>query len=306
MKRIVLESEQIITPGESEVGNEEILRIYFEIFNRDDGNYLPPIFVTRNDPRIISDTLEKKVNSKIQTMENPIKDHIKIEEYIEISKDPNERHWTGISFGDLLMRRFDFDGEWAEFRKRYDYGEFSPLYINSSILKIVGETDIVETCRKDNDRLTYKDEVLTKQQYEKAVKEFESSRDTQLKLMLEKEIRPCADIIELSQKLLDQGAEYLLIDGKHRATAATLTHKEIRGFLIKTNKDIEEAISMVKNGEVRDFHHRWEDMRNLKMEFYKFCSSRPEATKTLKDRVDEFVSNREIPEYMIDRYTRKE
>src|SRR3989338_8017783 len=46
MERRILQPEQIIVPGEYELGNESILKIYFRVFDRGHGGDLPPIIVT--------------------------------------------------------------------------------------------------------------------------------------------------------------------------------------------------------------------------------------------------------------------
>lgn len=46
MERRLLQPEQIIVPGEYELGNESILKIYFRVFDRGHGGDLPPVIVT--------------------------------------------------------------------------------------------------------------------------------------------------------------------------------------------------------------------------------------------------------------------
>ena len=45
MERRILQPEQIIVPGEYELGNESILKIYFRVFDRGHGEDLPPAIV---------------------------------------------------------------------------------------------------------------------------------------------------------------------------------------------------------------------------------------------------------------------
>jgi hypothetical protein len=61
MKTRKLKPEQIIVPGEYELGNESILKIYFRIFEKRHGKDLPPAVVTRlmsRDERKIREWLE--------------------------------------------------------------------------------------------------------------------------------------------------------------------------------------------------------------------------------------------------------
>jgi len=46
MERRILQPDQIIVPGEYELGNESILKIYFRVFDRGHGGDLPPVIVT--------------------------------------------------------------------------------------------------------------------------------------------------------------------------------------------------------------------------------------------------------------------
>lgn len=46
MERRLLQPEQIIVPGEYELGNESILKIYFRVFDRGHGGDFPPAIVT--------------------------------------------------------------------------------------------------------------------------------------------------------------------------------------------------------------------------------------------------------------------
>ena len=45
MERRILQPEQIIVPGEYELGDESILKIYFRVFDRGHGGDLPPVIV---------------------------------------------------------------------------------------------------------------------------------------------------------------------------------------------------------------------------------------------------------------------
>lgn len=48
MERRILQSGQIIVPGEYELGNESILKIYFRVFGRVHGADLPPVIVAHH------------------------------------------------------------------------------------------------------------------------------------------------------------------------------------------------------------------------------------------------------------------
>lgn len=62
MERKILQPEQIIVPGEYELGNESILKIYFRVFDRGHGEDLPPAIVTssRFDQNLLPPAREYK------------------------------------------------------------------------------------------------------------------------------------------------------------------------------------------------------------------------------------------------------
>ena len=171
MDKRELKPEQIVVPGEYQLGNDAILQTYFGIYNNGGGEYIAPVLIARNNPEVIRKTIEGKVRGEIDKMKSPIEDHQKIDGLIGISMSPDDRP-MGLPFGEMLMKNFGFSGEWDEFKEKYDQGFFHPMYINPSVCRLVGEEDIVETCEKDNFRLTYGNEVLTKQQHEKMKQEF--------------------------------------------------------------------------------------------------------------------------------------
>ncbi|MCX6708992.1 MAG: hypothetical protein NTW67_05095 [Candidatus Woesearchaeota archaeon] len=64
MRKTDLQPEQILIPGEYELGNESILKIYFRIFGKGHGKDLPPVIVARND--ITGRSLKDKYESVVQ------------------------------------------------------------------------------------------------------------------------------------------------------------------------------------------------------------------------------------------------
>ncbi len=63
MERKILQPEQIIVPGEYELGNESILKIYFRVFDREHDKDLPPVIVTHKskiNPSYLSDSYSDK------------------------------------------------------------------------------------------------------------------------------------------------------------------------------------------------------------------------------------------------------
>lgn len=68
MEKRVLQPEQIIVPGEYELWNESILKIYFRIFDRGHGEDLPPVIVARND-LISSKNRQTRLEEAIRNVE---------------------------------------------------------------------------------------------------------------------------------------------------------------------------------------------------------------------------------------------
>jgi|SRR3989338_3164072 len=64
MEQRILQPEQIIVPGEYELGNESILQIYFRIFDTGHGQDLPPVIVTRGD--LIKDDKKKRLEGVVE------------------------------------------------------------------------------------------------------------------------------------------------------------------------------------------------------------------------------------------------
>lgn len=63
MKKRILQPEQLIVPYEYEVGNEDILEIYYRIFKKGHGNDLPPVLVARpshSDRNLLLNTFVRK------------------------------------------------------------------------------------------------------------------------------------------------------------------------------------------------------------------------------------------------------
>ncbi|MBI1970448.1 hypothetical protein HYS47_01750 [Candidatus Woesearchaeota archaeon] len=58
MERRILQPEQIIVPGEYELGNESIVKIYFRVFDAGHGVDLPPVIVARAD--VVSEEQRQK------------------------------------------------------------------------------------------------------------------------------------------------------------------------------------------------------------------------------------------------------
>lgn len=98
-------------------------------------------------------------------------------------------------------------------------------------------------------------------------------------------------------------AEYFLLDGTHRTTAATLTCQKIPTMIFESDKDIKNAKKLVEIGEL--FSLTTGDsikkaIEILKAHFLKTAIFQTVAEKTLK-----MAKERAVPKYMINFYNKK-
>lgn len=98
-------------------------------------------------------------------------------------------------------------------------------------------------------------------------------------------------------------AEYVLLDGSHRTTAATLTHKKTVTIVLETDKDVREAEKLLKNGELFSLmigapHSRIQEAaEDAQKHFLKHL-----CFQTVQEKTERMVREKVIPEYMIRAY----
>ncbi len=107
-------------------------------------------------------------------------------------------------------------------------------------------------------------------------------------------------------------AQYYLIDGNHKTAAATLANAPIYALELQFDEDITKARKMVEEGELFDFKMPEQSLRELVLSFEEYLLGSEiggdyhiEDLRTVQERVDELVCNKDLPQYMIDRYLRK-
>ncbi len=98
-------------------------------------------------------------------------------------------------------------------------------------------------------------------------------------------------------------AEYFLIDGSHRTTAATLANKKIPVMLLENKKDFEEAKKLTKKGDMFGWHLIENSVEKALTELSKHHIG-TKAFLTVEDKTKLMVKEKIIPEYMI-RYYKK-
>tara|TARA_B100000315_G_C14503695_1_gene553543 strand:- start:694 stop:1230 length:537 start_codon:yes stop_codon:yes gene_type:complete len=96
-------------------------------------------------------------------------------------------------------------------------------------------------------------------------------------------------------------AEYFLLDGGHKTTAATLAHKLIPVFLIEKNGDFKEARKLVKSGDI----FGWYEIGNSIKGALESLAEHHLGTReflTVEDKAKRMVKNKDVPRYMIKIY----
>ncbi len=98
-------------------------------------------------------------------------------------------------------------------------------------------------------------------------------------------------------------AEYLLLDGSHKTTAANLTRNKIKVMIIETDKDIKEAKKLVEIGELFSLtieNTINENIKDLRKHFMK-----KRGFQTVEEKTKKMVLKKVIPDYMIKYYKKK-
>lgn len=113
---------------------------------------------------------------------------------------------------------------------------------------------------------------------------------------------------------------YALLDGNHKSAAATLAHRSIQALEIESDQDLIDIRTMVEKGELFDFKREETSLCYLKKEFVAYllnlnvresdgnitfsntsCSTL-KYLGNIKQRIEQLVSDGELPQYMVDRY----
>lgn len=141
----------------------------------------------------------------------------------------------------------------------------------------------------------------------KIVPPFPAIHKSQVKLIrsgkIKKDIQFNALLIRFFVK--HPKAEYFLVDGTHKTTAAALCGKKITAMIFKTSADIKTARKLVEKGEIISLttggtNSLAKAIDTLRQHFFKQMHFETVAEKTAR-----MVKNKVIPQYMIDIYTKK-
>jgi hypothetical protein len=97
-------------------------------------------------------------------------------------------------------------------------------------------------------------------------------------------------------------AEYFLLDGTHKTTAAALTHSLIPVIVFRNNEDIKEAKKLVGKGEIFSLtvgSTIRENLEDLRKHFFKTM-----IFQTVAEKTEKMVKTQILPKYMIDVYVK--
>ncbi|MAH42704.1 hypothetical protein CL614_03190 [archaeon] len=93
-------------------------------------------------------------------------------------------------------------------------------------------------------------------------------------------------------------AEYFLLDGSHKTTAAALSHNTIPAVVIEHDKDFKEAKKLIKTGE----YFGWYSVEKSIKEAINVLAKHHVGTKkflTVEDKTKLLIKNKDVPNYMI-------
>jgi len=93
-------------------------------------------------------------------------------------------------------------------------------------------------------------------------------------------------------------AEYFLLDGSHKTTAATLSKKMIPVVIIEQDKDFKEAKKLIKTGEFFGWYSVEKSIKDAIDELAKHHVG-TERFLTVEDKSKLLVKNKDVPDYII-------
>ena len=95
--------------------------------------------------------------------------------------------------------------------------------------------------------------------------------------------------------------EYFLIDGSHKTSAATLTHKPISVVVIENNDDLKASKKLIESGEILGWYKPPKTIDNIVMDLVKHHSTSKNFL-TVEDKVNRMIKDRILPRYIIKAY----
>ena len=278
MKELNLQPEQLLVPGEYELGDENILNIYFRIFNQGGEDFLPPVVIAKN--RISNNVID------------PIREYEKNVKLIEEEKSEIKKLTDLLQEATIIY----FSDTYAKTKTKPLFYEIHP---DSEAHKLALEMHLSGWTRGGDDSMFY----IKKEFLDNKIASFDGQIQRSFDIA-SKNLSKYNPILDKAIELRRNSAKYILIDGNHRSVAATLTHKPIKGLLLRGDGDLKTARKMIKKGSLFEFHRPEESLDELVAGFWDHCKDKVDEFGTVRQRVDKLTSNGDLPDYMKERYLR--
>ena len=97
-------------------------------------------------------------------------------------------------------------------------------------------------------------------------------------------------------------AEYFMLDGSHRTTAATLTKSPIKSIIIETDQDLIKAKSMIDKGDVLSNDIVEKNIKENCLILNNHFKEKP-FFQTVKEKTEKMIKEKVIAKYLIDSYS---
>lgn len=265
MKLLQLSPDNIIVQGLPEISNEDVLKIYFRIFNKGYGRLLPPVIVADNSISVSDFKAFQEALSDYK-QESAALNHRKkgLDEFVA--------NCETISAGGhtlYLIKKEQVHSVYSvQYRYSHQYGEF---FVHNDI--------VAEQRRIENEA-------------------------KQIAAVFKREIEEIVNIAKKAKKYRGQNASYILLDGNHKCVAATLTHQPISALNVENGEDLGTIKEMVERGELFNFYRTEDSLSDVVVKFFQDCVGEDYDFVTARQRVDKLVSDKFLPKYMIERYTK--
>lgn len=99
-------------------------------------------------------------------------------------------------------------------------------------------------------------------------------------------------------------AEYFLIDGSHKTTAADLSHRLIPAVVIEHDKDLKAAKKLIRNGDWFGWYSVEDSIKETVNNLAKHHLGAKEFW-TVEDKTKKMVKNNVLPAYMISKFKKR-
>ncbi len=138
MKELTLPSDQIIIPDSGDIiRNDDILRVYFRVFNQGQGNVLPPCIVTHKD-KIDPTYLARKFNDTVGATQFYRKLMNAKPEYLLLDGTHKTLAAT-LTYSPISVLELESDHDLAKIREMVQSGELFSFPHNDPLTEIANE-----------------------------------------------------------------------------------------------------------------------------------------------------------------------